>query len=115
MPRFFIARAWRTLHEGVFFLFGRRAVFAVQGRSMTPTLQPGDRVFVCPSRLAQEGELVVARLPDGAAVVKRLASRGRGTFALRSDNPLEGSDSRHFGSLPDEAMVGPVVLTWPWR
>lgn len=94
---------------------GRRQVFVVRGRSMAPTLIAGDRVFVDPELEPELGSLVVARLADGTRVVKRLASRGTHSIALGSDNPSEASDSRQLGSLAQEALLGVVVLSWPWR
>jgi nickel-type superoxide dismutase maturation protease len=90
--------------------------FRVRGRSMLPTLQEGDAVFIRPRPPAAmpAGALVVADDPDGSGrvLVKRLGSRGPGGFAVHSDNRAEGRDSRHFGPLPPHRLRGQVVLVW---
>jgi phage repressor protein C with HTH and peptisase S24 domain len=94
---------------------GRREVYAVEGRSMWPTLEPGDLVFVDPARPGEIGDIVVAELMTGRKVVKRIASKGDRTVALGSDNPTEATDSRELGSLHVSNVKGQVVMTWPWR
>ncbi len=93
-------------------------MFRVRGGSMRPTLAPGDFVLV-DSRSREQIQpemLVVARVPTArdasksVAVVKRVRSRGDASLYLGSDNPLEGRDSRHFGSVPLEQLIGEVVL-----
>ena len=95
----------------------------VTGRSMLPTLEPGDRLLVRYGAAAAPGALVLVRFADGTLAVKRVAyaaetvSGGRGWFVL-SDNPDEGVDSRHRGALADEAVVAVVrgrVSRRPWR
>ena len=89
---------------------------------MLPTLRPGDRLLVRYAAAVRPGALVVARFPDGSAVVKRAAERRTGrtgapAWWLTSDNPDAGVDSRHRGPIA-EADVLAVVLgrIWPlWR
>lgn len=94
----------------------RRRVFRVTGHSMVPTLWPGDVVAVAtrPGRLPTPGEVVVVHDPGrpGRALVKRARSRGERSFAVGSDAPLEARDSRHFGSLPPESLIGRVLWAW---
>lgn len=88
----------------------------VAGRSMVPALAPGDWILVRKSSdgLPQPGEVVIIRHPvaNEKILVKRVRSNGQKTFSVGSDNPFEGSDSRHFGSLPAEACLGRVVGCW---
>ena len=44
---------------------------------MRPTLDPGDRLLVSYRRPPAEGDVVIARLPDGTVAVKRAAERRR--------------------------------------
>jgi nickel-type superoxide dismutase maturation protease len=96
---------------------GRRRTFDVRGDSMRDALRPGDRVLVRPCALGDvpDGAVIVAACPErpGAWLVKRLTSRGSSGFAVGSDAPVGARDSRHFGSLQPEALVGRVtaVLT----
>jgi nickel-type superoxide dismutase maturation protease len=97
--------------------------YVVHDTSMAPTLRPGDRVFVWrwPGRL-RAGDVVVVRDPElpGLHLVKRLAGlpgqavagvRGTDGFALLGEQPSSSRDSRRFGRLPRQAIVGRVV----WR
>jgi SOS-response transcriptional repressor LexA len=86
---------------------------------MRPTLAPGDRLLVRYGASVAAGRLVLARFADGTLVVKR-ASDPRPTRSgdpgwwLLSDNPAEGVDSRHRGSVPARDVVAVVVgRIWP--
>ncbi len=78
---------------------------------MTPTLADGDLILVRQhDALPVIGALVAVRHPHtDLMMVKRVRSRGAHTFAVGSDNPTEGTDSRHFGSLPPEKLEGLVT------
>lgn len=80
---------------------------------MNPTLNHGDRLLVRYRRTPKPGQLVVARFPDGALVVKRAVERRASGWWLLSDNPGAGVDSRHRGPI-DEADVRGVVLVRAW-
>lgn len=86
---------------------------------MEPTLSAGDRVLVSYRRRPQPGELVVARFPDGAVVVKRASERrttrtGDPGWWLLSDASDAGVDSRHRGVIADSDVVGVVLArVWP--
>lgn len=91
----------------------------VDGRSMLPTLHPGDRLLVSYARATRPGSVVVARLADGTVAVKRAVERrttasGRPGWWLLSDNPDEGVDSRHRGPVPEEDVIAVTVArVWP--
>ena len=85
---------------------------------MRPTLAPGDRLLVSYRRSPAEGEVVVARLPDGTMAVKRAVERrttrsGAPGWWLLSDDPDVGVDSRHRGVIA-ETEVFAVVLARLW-
>ena len=92
-------------------------VVEVRGRSMAPTLLPGDRLLV--TRLAGDpaaGEVVLA--PDPRAphreLVKRVAEIEGGRVILRGDNPRASTDARTFGDLEASAIRWRVALRyWP--
>jgi hypothetical protein len=86
---------------------------------MRPALSPGDRLLVSYRRPPCEGDVVVARLPDGTIAVKRAVERrttrgGGPGWWLLSDDPEVGVDSRHRGVI-GEGDVLAVVLgrLWP--
>lgn len=97
----------------------RRAVDVVQvrGRSMLPTLQPGDRLIVVRThRPPRVGEVVLALDPRDAAreLVKRVAAVGPAGVTLHGDNAALSTDGRTFGSLPAHAIRWRVVARcWP--
>ena len=99
-----IAATWRR---------GHHKIFRVRGASMLPTLAPGDYVVV-DTRNVQQVELeaiVVAKEPgQKTIVIKRVRSRGDAAMYLGSDNPNEGRDSRHFGSVATADVIGAVVF-----
>ncbi len=90
-------------------------VVVVRGRSMLPTLRPGDRLLVRSRRTPRAGDVVVARFADGTPVVKRAAGRRGHGWWLLSDNAAEGvADSRARGVVPDDAVLGVAVCrVWP--
>lgn len=89
--------------------------FVVHGRSMTPTLVPGDRLLVRrrPTRLAV-GVLVVVADPRavGRLVVKRVAAVDGDEVTVLGDNPAASTDSRAYGTLPRAAVRGRVVYRY---
>ncbi|MCL8024806.1 S24/S26 family peptidase [Nocardioides bruguierae] len=91
----------------------------VSGESMTPTLRPGDRLWVDYHAAPAPGQVVVARLADGTVAVKRAHDRrttatGRPAWWVLSDAPDKGVDSRHRGPVPDDDVLGVVrARLWP--
>ncbi|MGH2402670.1 MAG: S26 family signal peptidase [Candidatus Limnocylindria bacterium] len=90
-------------------------VVEVRGRSMAPTLLPGDRLLV--ARLpARPGDVVLAADPRAREreLVKRVTNVDGLGLTLRGDNPAFSTDARHFGALPAAAAGWRVVLRyWP--
>ena len=90
-------------------------VVEVRGRSMAPTLRPGDRLLV--ARLAPRvGDVVLAADPrePGRELIKRVASADDGGVVLRGDNPAASTDARTFGSLPADAVRWRAIgRYWP--
>lgn len=94
----------------------------VVGHSMEPALHPGDLVWVEPLQSQDigphTGEIVVARPGrlHGTPVIKRLAEVvcERNEFILRGDNPADSTDSRAFGPVGRQEIVGRIRLrVWP--
>jgi nickel-type superoxide dismutase maturation protease len=105
--------AWRALEM-------RACRFAVAGRSMEPTLQDGDWVLVDKTAYGDHrpriGDLVAARDPRHPAriVFKRVARRNPKGVWLLGDNPAESTDSRTFGWVADDLVMGRAWLRyWP--
>ncbi len=90
-------------------------VVEVRGRSMAPTLLPGDRLLVArlPPRL---GDVVVATDPRDPRreLIKRVARTDTSGVHLCGDNPAFSTDTRAFGPLPSNAVTWRAVLRyWP--
>ena len=90
----------------------RVGMVVVEGRSMLPTLRPGDRLLVGYDRPVRTGDVVVVRLPDDAGLgVKRALRHDDDGWWVERDNPAEGADSWSWGSsLADADVVG--VVRW---
>ena len=80
---------------------------------MIPHLQPGDELLVNPRayrrQSPQVGDVVVAHRPDRTeiTIIKRVASvEQNGRLFLLGDNPTSSTDSRSFGFVPPENILG---------
>jgi signal peptidase I len=103
---------------------GRRwlDVVEVRGRSMAPSLLPGDRLLVeshtYRDRAPRLGEVVLAadpRKPE-RELIKRVAAVDKGTASaeLRGDDADASTDSREFGAVPLSAIRWRAVYRyWP--
>jgi nickel-type superoxide dismutase maturation protease len=90
--------AWRRLD-----------VVEVRGRSMEPTLLPGDRLLAVRLRRPPGvGDVVLAPDPRDASreLVKRIESVDASGVRLRGDNPAFSTDARIFG------VIAPALVRW---
>lgn len=96
----------------------RRVV--VDGRSMVPAFEPGDRLLVV--RLprwwpVQPGDVVAfadPRAPD-RMLVKRVGETGDGRVTVVGDNLAESTDSRQFGPVDRHEVWGRVCYRYAPR
>lgn len=95
-------------------------VVAVQGRSMAPSLLPGDLLLVerltYTMRGPRPGDVALAVDPATSKreIVKRVAKVDASGVTLRGDNPAASTDARSFGPLPPSAARWRVVARyWP--
>ncbi|MEO8541763.1 MAG: signal peptidase I [bacterium] len=107
---------------GAAYRAGRRyRRFAISGQSMTPTLSPGDWVLVDEhayrTKLPKRGHVVVFADPRELQrhLVKRITSIDlHGEVRVEGDNAEESTDSRHFGPVPANLLLGRVRWRyWP--
>jgi hypothetical protein len=78
---------------------------------MMPTLRPDEFVLVDLGRRPTVGAVVLAADPrNGRDIVKRVVKIEGGKVWLGSDNPAEGTDSRQFGPVGAESVLGVVTL-----
>ena len=114
---------------------GRRRLLRIFGHSMSPLLNPGEMVVVVEgefdSRPPRRDEIVAARPASlgGQAFVKRIAGLpservtvdgkewqlSDDEFFLLGDHAEHSLDSRAFGPVRREELIGPVQMRlWPW-
>lgn len=92
--------------------------YVVEGESMLPSVSPDERVVV--SRVPywfgkpRAGDLVVLRDPrePSRLLLKRIDREEEGAYAIRGDNAEASTDSRTFGSVPRELILGKVLFSY---
>ncbi len=92
--------------------------FLVSGDSMLPAYPAGSRLFVsrtfyilCKLRV---GDVVVLHDPrDGRLILKRIQSENSKEYLVIGDNSVESTDSRHFGPVKKEDIIGKVMFQYP--
>jgi phage repressor protein C with HTH and peptisase S24 domain len=85
----------------------------VEGRSMSPALQPG--AIVIAYRNAQSirvGDVVIIDR-GGIDVVKRVSKLSVDKLYVEGDNKPYSTDSRHFGWLDRSSVKGKII--WPTK
>lgn len=93
-------------------LFGRRRAFRVDGESMMPAIRTGDAVLIDPAAAIAQGDVVLARHPyrSSVKILKRVSAVAPdGALTLIGDNPDESTDSRTFGSISIDLIIGKAV------
>ncbi|MFE7134858.1 nickel-type superoxide dismutase maturation protease [Streptomyces sp. NPDC057638] len=89
-------------------------VAEVTGPSMYPTLRGGDRLLVHYGAGVRPGDVAVLRHPlqQDLLIVKRLVERRESGWWVLSDNPGAEGDSRVFGTVPPELVLGRVRVRY---
>lgn len=86
--------------------------YRVQGDSMVPSYQAGDIIFArpVPRGAVRQGDVVLFKHPfQPVHAIKRVAAIVEDErLDVRGDNALESSDSRSFGPIRREAVLGVV-------
>ncbi|MFE0425431.1 nickel-type superoxide dismutase maturation protease [Streptomyces sp. NPDC058953] len=82
----------------------------VAGPSMYPTLRHGDRLLVHYGAPVRPGDVAVLRHPlqQDLLIVKRLVERRDDGWWVLGDNPGAEGDSRVFGTVPYDLLLGRV-------
>ncbi len=106
--------------ELLLWLLRLRQRFCVTGNSMFPLLKEGEDVLVDTKAyhrcLPEIGDLVIAWHPrqDGLRIIKRVVSVDEiGNCFLMGENSLESSDSRSFGWVGLQQIIGKVTSKFP--
>jgi nickel-type superoxide dismutase maturation protease len=105
-----------TLREFLLWILRKRKRFRVSGTSMLPLLQPGEEVLINPkisdTQPLRVGDIVVAQHPSekNLQLIKRIGTISEeGQYFIIGDNLQESTDSRSFGSLRREQIIGRVT------
>lgn len=106
----------RNYLDLLLWLLGKRKRFRVTGLSMTPLLQPGEEVLVdvyaYQASFPQVDELVIAIHPQycDLHIIKRVVSVAEdGSCFLQGDNLTQSNDSRSFGAIAPDKILGRVT------
>jgi nickel-type superoxide dismutase maturation protease len=107
------APSWR---EWGLWLLRQRMRVRVTGDSMLPTVMPNDIVLVdthaYTASIPKVGEIVLVHHPyqKDLKIIKRVAEiTPEGRLVLHSDNRQAGSDSRQFGTISTQRLIGRVT------
>lgn len=93
-------RAWTTVR--------------VVGPSMEPAMASGEWWLVIRYRRYRLGQVVALRHPDrdDLLLVKRIVRQEPSGYWVEGDNPSMSQDSRAFGIVPAERIIGRLVLRY---
>ncbi|HVF21386.1 MAG TPA: S26 family signal peptidase [Mycobacteriales bacterium] len=87
----------------------------VSGVSMLPVLAPGDHLLVQWGRQPRPGRIVVVRR-GGRLDVKRAIRVTDEAWWVEGDNGAASTDSREYGAVPVDDILGVVHLRYrPWQ
>ena len=86
----------------------------MSGDSMRPAFEPGDRLVVVPVARIVVGHVVAVRDPrrPDRVLVKRVRAVLPEGYDVRGDNEPASTDSRHFGPVRRNDVVGRVVFRY---
>lgn len=87
---------------------------AIAGDSMVPAANPGEWWLVRRGLRVRPGDLVAFWHPDRVdlLVVKRAVEERDGAWWMLGDNPARSDDSRAFGPVPNDRIVGVLRLRY---
>jgi nickel-type superoxide dismutase maturation protease len=95
-------------------MLGRLHRYRISGPSMVPTLNEGDTVLVSPFRVdPSQGDIVLVRHPTTDQILCKRVQRhtDTGVFVVGDGSP--STDSRDFGAISADRIVGTVICTFP--
>jgi nickel-type superoxide dismutase maturation protease len=91
----------------------RKIRVRIEGDSMLPTFKNGDEVLVSITKTFSVGDVIYAKHPfkSSIKIIKRISKiENDGSVFLVGDNLAVSSDSRTFGAIPKENLIGKVAF-----
>lgn len=85
--------------------------FQIEGTSMLPLYQPGDRVLVFRCGTVKEGNTVVF-YKNGMIMVKRAVKKQGERWLMRGENFSQSTDSEDFGTVEENSFIGKVLMKY---
>lgn len=77
---------------------------------MMPTIEPGRLLVVTRNSKIKKGNIVIAKVGE-REIVKRVSDVKSSKVYILGDNPIGSTDSRDFGWLSEDQIIGKIV--WP--
>lgn len=89
--------------------------YIIKGKSMSPTLNPGDIVLASSLPYLFRGpninEVIVCWEPRSRKIlVKRIIKLDKDAYFITGDNPEESTDSNSFGPIMRRDIIGKVIF-----
>ncbi len=115
-PSHLPASQWKDV---VLWILRQRKRFRITGNSMQPLLQPQEEVLINPrayqTRMPQPGDLVVINHPhqSNLRLIKWVVYVDTDGCFVKGLNLLASTDSREFGLVKREHLVGKVLCRFP--
>ena len=84
--------------------------FVVEGKSMEPSFKEGERVLTFNFSSPKKGDVVVVKKKIN--LIKRVQTIENNSYFVVGDNQNRSTDSREFGPVPKEEIVGKVLFKY---
>lgn len=108
-----------TLQKARLFLINKSSVkfltslfpllkFRIEENSMSPFLKPGDLVIIFRTKNVKKNDVIVFER-DENFYIKRLTEIEDENYFLEGDNKRESIDSRKFGWISKQQIIGKVI------
>ncbi|MBP9814746.1 MAG: S26 family signal peptidase [Candidatus Levybacteria bacterium] len=88
-------------------------LFQITGHSMEPGLKKGDSVLALGIFSVKKGDVIIFQ-KDSKYFVKRVAEIMGNKVKVLGDNPEDSFDSRNFGEIEKDVIIGKVIKKIKW-
>ncbi len=87
-------------------------VVKVEGNSMFPYLKNGQFVIIRKTKKIKVGDVICFHDPEneGNLLIKRVQASSEDHYFVIGDNLPNSRDSRHFGMIPSETIIGKLLF-----